>query len=187
MSTLRIDNITNRPGTGAPLFPNGLTTNSILDSTGYSYTRILNIYEYQDNTTYETASTTAVVLEPEVSYTPVRSDSKLIVLATIRAFVTQTGGDNDARGAVTLAYVKDGTPFLITTTSINLGILNGGTDVVGYSMIPVLDVVSATSTVMSTDGTVKIAAYGLATADTTAGQITTLSVANRKYVIIEVI
>lgn len=167
-----------------------LVTNTIKDLQGLNFTsRILNIQEYLISTAYSTTqqvSAGLVVLEPPIEYTPLRSDSNILLIATLRGNVTQSGGDDDATGALTLAYKNGNTYSAITTSAISLGVVNSGTNPQATSMVPVIDYGTAAG-LSDTDGVIRLAAYGAVGTDATAGYISTLSLATRKYIIVELL
>jgi hypothetical protein len=147
---------------------------------------IINIFSISDGNDY-----TITIQEPSVFggayiYTPIRSDSRFLIFATVFARTAQTGTDNDMNANISfIAQNNLGTYTSqegFNTGDINLGLIN--TEGVGIGINGGMSFTVDTN-VRNPGGNLCLRHYGNVFADNTSGYDGSLTVRNTSIVILE--
>jgi len=161
-----------------------LITNGILAISGIATKQIIAVHTASNTTVYTRTATTDAAFGADLTITPVSASSRFLVFARMSGLAQQTGGDNDARGFLdACARNSDGsyTSFAANATQ-QVGILNAGTDPVGYA-----DITAIADTNARFGGNLNIRHFGRAQTDATSGQITTLAAHYLQVIAVEYI
>ncbi|MDZ7906712.1 MAG: hypothetical protein U5N55_13805 [Cypionkella sp.] len=137
---------------------------------------ILNIAKLETGSSFTRNASTDVVFGPTLTYTPVRSDSRFLIMASFSAQIAQSGGDNDARGKIKL-IVQHGAGLytsgnVLPENNDNIGGINYGADPSSNAQMSII----ADTNVRNNAGNLVLRYWGSVSADGTAGYAALLTV-----------
>ena len=167
-------------GTTSPAFK--LDVNGTIAVGGLATKQILAVHTASNGTTYTRTSTTDAPWGFSTTITPVSAGSRFFIFASTTCRAAQSGGDNDNLGYVDACVQESGgsyTAFLPTNVS-NVGAVNTGTNGANYGVIT-----SFLDTNARFGGNLVVGSYGSATADATPSQVTTISIYNVEFLVVE--